>query len=36
MKELKDDTNIWRNIQTIPNSWGNIHDENQYTTQSNL
>ena len=36
MKEIKDDINRWRNIQTIPNSWGNIHDENDYTTQSNL
>ena len=34
MKEIKEDTNRWRNI---PCSWiGRIHSENEYTTQSNL
>ena len=26
MKEFKDETNIWRNTQTIPNIWRNIHE----------
>ena len=33
MKEIKDDTNRWRNI---PCSWMNQYSENEYTTQSNL
>ena len=33
MKEIKDDTNRWRNI---PCSWKNQYSENEYTTQSNL
>ena len=35
MKEIKEDTNIWRNI---PYSWicKNQYCENEYTTQSNL
>ena len=26
MKEFKEETNIWRNTQTIPNIWRNIHE----------
>ena len=33
MKEIKDDTNRWRDI---PCSWKNQHCENDCTTQSNL
>ena len=33
MKEIKDDTNRWRNI---PCSWKNQYSENEYITQSNL
>ena len=34
MKEIKEDTNRWRNI---PCSWiGRINSENEYNTQSNL
>ena len=33
MKEIKDDTNIWRHILC---PWINQYSENQYTTQSNL
>ena len=33
MKEIKDDTNRWRDI---PCSWKNQYCENDYTTQSNL
>ena len=33
MKEIKDDTNRWRDI---PCSWKNQHGENDSTTQSNL
>ena len=34
MKEIKEDTNRWRNI---PCSWiGKIKSENEYTTQNNL
>ena len=33
MKEIRDDTNRWRNI---PCSWKNQYSENKYTTQSNL
>ena len=35
MKEIKEDTNRWRNI---PCSWigGIKYSENEYTTQSNL
>ena len=33
MKEIKDDTNRWRDI---PCDWKNQHCENDYTTQSNL
>ena len=35
MKEIKDDTNRWRNI---PCPWNqkNQYSENEYTTQSNL
>ena len=33
MKEIKDDTNRWRNI---PCPWKDQYSENEYTTQSNL
>ena len=33
MKEIKDDTNRWRDISL---DWKNQHFENDYTTQSNL
>ena len=33
MKEIKDDTNRWRNI---PCSWKNQYSENEYITQSYL
>ena len=33
MKEIKDDTNRWRNI---PCPWKDLYSENEYTTQSNL
>ena len=34
VKEIKEDTNTWRNI---PCSWiGRINSENEYTTQSSL
>ena len=33
VKEIKEDTNRWRNI---PCSWKNQYSENEYTTQSNL
>ena len=34
MKEIKEDTNRWRNIMFI--DWKNQYSENEYTTQSNL
>ena len=33
VKEIKENTNRWRNI---PCSWKNQHSENEYTIQSNL
>ena len=36
MKEIKDDTNRWRNIPWIYLDWKNKYSENEYTTQSNL
>ena len=35
MKEIKDDTNRWRDISCFLD-WKNEHCENDYTTQSNL
>ena len=35
MKEIKDDTNRWRNI-SCSWDWNNQYCENDYTTQSNL
>ena len=35
MKEIKDDTNTWINIPMFID-WQNQHNENEYTTQSNL
>ena len=35
MKEIKDDTNSWRDY-TMFLDWKNQHCENDYTTQSNL
>ena len=34
MKEIKEDTNRWRNIPCM--DWKNQYSENEYTTQSNL
>ena len=34
MKEIKDDTNRWRNILFVDQK--NQYSENEYTTQSNL
>ena len=36
MKEIKDDTNRWRNKYTMFMDWKNQYIENEYTTQSNL
>ena len=36
MKEIKEDTNRWRNIYTMFTGWKNKYSENEYTTQSNL
>ena len=38
MKEIKDDTNRWRNLPWIHvfMDWKNQYSENEYTTQSNL
>ena len=36
MKEIKDDTNRWRNKYTMFMDWKNQYSENEYTTQSNL
>ena len=36
IKEIKDDTNRWRDIYTMFLDWKNQHCENDYTTQSNL
>ena len=35
MKEIKEDTNRWRNIPCLW-EWKNQYSENEYTTQSNL
>ena len=36
VKEIKEDTNRWRNIYTMFMDQKNQYSENEYTTQSNL
>ena len=36
MREIKDDTNRWRNIYTMFFDWKSQYSEHEYTFQSNL
>ena len=36
MKEIKDDTNRWKDIHTILSDWKNQYCQNNYNTQGNL
>ena len=36
MKDIKEDTNKWRNILNVFMDWKNQYCENDYTNQSNL
>ena len=35
MKEIKDNTNIWNDINTMLSDWKNQYCQNDYTTQGN-